>query len=992
VRAAALPRGTVTFLFTDIEGSTQLLKRLRGRYGEVLVQQRRILRASVREHGGEEVDTQGDSFLFAFPRADGGARAAVDAQRALAAHEWPDGAELRVRMGIHTAEPSASDEGYYGLGVHRAARIMGAAHGGQILVSLAASSVLEDAELDGAHLRDLGEYWLKDLDRPERLYQLEAAGLQKIFPSVAGQRPASVVEPALDDAGNALLERDDATSALAESLGDVARTRRGRLVSVTGEAGVGKTSLLRRFCAEQHDALRLVWGACDPLFTPRPLGPLVDVAEATGGELLHVVDEGAKPQAVAAALIRELAVRGPTVLVLEDLHWADEATLDVIALLGRKIETVPALAVLTYRDDELDRRHPLRIVLGAFARARALRRVNLTPLSRDALARLAEPRGIDADELYRRTGGNPFFATEALAAGDAEVPATVREAVLARAASLSSQAEALLEAAAVAPPRVPLWLLEALTEGDLDALDECLTSGMLVHSVEGVAFRHELARLAVEDSLSPNRRLALHRRALLALAEPPTGSRDLERLAHHAEGAGDAIAALRYAPAAGDRAAQVGAHREAAAQYGRALRFAASLGPHERAELLHKYSYECYLTDQQQEAFDALERAAAAFREIGDTRGEGDSLLQLADILWCPGRTADADETARRAITILEQVEPGRELAMAYAVLAALRKDALDTENAIAYASRAHALAECVDDAGTRIRALRTIAMAEVLAGQLDGLDKLEQTLAMSEAAELPNSVAGAFIYLVQVAALLRSYDIADRYLERALTYTGERGHILSESYLHAFGAKIALDRGRWDEADALCTLVFQKRLTSIFPRVLALTVRALVRARRGEAEAGSLLDEALELAQPSGEVMRIAPVALAQAEVAWLAGDRHGIITTTDRVFGGALEHGGPWPLPDLAFWRWRAGLDAPPLPDPEHPYALQIAGAWARAAERWTAIGCPYEAALALADADAEEPLRHALAELERLGAEAAAARVESRSQRASYELGAR
>jgi class 3 adenylate cyclase/tetratricopeptide (TPR) repeat protein len=992
VRAAALPRGTVTFLFTDIEGSTQLLKRLRGRYGEVLVQQRRILRASVREHGGEEVDTQGDSFLFAFPRADAGARAAVDAQRALAAHEWPDGAELRVRMGIHTAEPSASDEGYYGLGVHRAARIMGAAHGGQILVSLAASSVLEDAELDGAHLRDLGEYWLKDLDRPERLYQLEAAGLQKIFPSVAGQRPASVVEPALDDAGNALLERDDATSALAESLGDVARTRRGRLVSVTGEAGVGKTSLLRRFCAEQHDALRLVWGACDPLFTPRPLGPLVDVAEATGGELLHVVDEGAKPQAVAAALIRELAVRGPTVLVLEDLHWADEATLDVIALLGRKIETVPALAVLTYRDDELDRRHPLRIVLGAFARARALRRVNLTPLSRDALARLAEPRGIDADELYRRTGGNPFFATEALAAGDAEVPATVREAVLARAASLSSQAEALLEAAAVAPPRVPLWLLEALTEGDLDALDECLTSGMLVHSVEGVAFRHELARLAVEDSLSPNRRLALHRRALLALAEPPTGSRDLERLAHHAEGAGDAIAALRYAPAAGDRAAQVGAHREAAAQYGRALRFAASLGPHERAELLHKYSYECYLTDQQQEAFDALERAAAAFREIGDTRGEGDSLLQLADILWCPGRTADADETARRAITILEQVEPGRELAMAYAVLAALRKDALDTENAIAYASRAHALAECVDDAGTRIRALRTIAMAEVLAGQLDGLDKLEQTLAMSEAAELPNSVAGAFIYLVQVAALLRSYDIADRYLERALTYTGERGHILSESYLHAFGAKIALDRGRWDEADALCTLVFQKRLTSIFPRVLALTVRALVRARRGEAEAGSLLDEALELAQPSGEVMRIAPVALAQAEVAWLAGDRHGIITTTDRVFGDALEHGGPWPLPDLAFWRWRAGLDAPPLPDPEHPYALQIAGAWARAAERWTAIGCPYEAALALADADAEEPLRHALAELERLGAEAAAARVESRSQRASYELGAR
>ena len=482
-------------------------------------------------------------------------------------------------------------------------------------------------------------------------------------------------------------------------------------------------------------------------------------------------------------------------------------------------------------------------------------------------------------------------------------------------------------------------------------------------------------------SLSPTRRLALHRRALPALAEPPTGARDLERLAHHAEGAGDAVAALRYAPAAGDRAAAVGAHREAAAQYGRALRFAASLGPHERAELLHKYAYECYLTDQQQQAFDALARAAAAFREIGDTRGEGHSLLQLADILWCPGRTTDADETARRAITILEQAEHARELAMAYAVLAALRKDALDPENAIAYASHAHALAERVDDAVTRTRALRTIAMAEVLAGKLEGLEKLEQSLVLSEAAELASGVGDTFIYLLQAAAFLRSYEIADRYLERALAYTGERGHILSESYLHAFGAKIALDRGRWDEADDLCTLVFQKRLTSIFPRVLALAVRALVRARRGESEADALLDEALELAQPSGEVMRIAPVALAQSEVAWLAGDSDGIVRATDRVFADAREQRGPWPLPELAFWRWRAGLDAPPMPDSEHPYALQIAGDWARAAERWTNIGCPYEAALALADADADEPRRRALTALERLGAQAAAARLESR-----------
>jgi class 3 adenylate cyclase/tetratricopeptide (TPR) repeat protein len=976
VRPTTLPTGTVTFLFTDIEGSTQLLKRLGRRYGAVLADHRSILRTAARQHGGEEVDKQGDSFLFAFPRADEAAKAAVEAQRGLAAHEWPDGTTLRVRMGIHTAEPSASDDGYYGLGVHRAARIMAAAEGGQVLVSLAASSVLQDAELEGARLRELGEYWLKDLDRPERLYQLDVIGLQTTFPPPDGERPGSSalgldIEPATEP----LLEREEAQSALAGSLEDVARTARGRLVLVTGEAGVGKTSLLRRFGSDQRDA-RVLWGACDPLFTPRPLGPLVDIAEMTGGELLHVLDEGAKPQAVAAALTRELASRKPTVLVLEDLHWADEATLDVISLLGRKIDAISALAVLTYRDDELDRRHPLRIVLGAFARGRSLRRVDLTPLSRDAVAQLAAPHGIDADELYRRTGGNPFFATEALAAGETEVPTSVREAVLARAAHLSPPAEAVLEAAAVAPPLVPLWLLEELSGDDIGALDECLTSGMLVHSPEGVGFRHELARLAIEESLSPTRRLALHRAALAALVEPPTGAPDLERLAHHAEGAGDAAGVLRYARAAGDRAAVLGAHREAAAQYRRALRFAASLHPRERAELLHEYSYECYLTDQQDEAFDALERAAAAFREIGDACGEGESLRRLGDILWCPGLTTEADETARRAIAVLEQLEPGHELAMAYGTLVALRKDAGDIENALAYGSREYALAERIGDVEARIHALNTMGTAEIFAGRPGGREKLEQSLAMSE--QFPEHVGRAFIHLMHAAALQRLYDRADEYLGRGLRYAGERGRILTESYLHAYGAKIALDRGRWEEADELCTLVFQKQLTSILPRVLALAVRGLLRVRRGETEADSLLDEALELAEPSGEVLRIAPVVLAQAEVAWLSGDPDGIVAATDRVFADAVAQAAPWPLPELIFWRWRAGLDSPPPPDPEHPYALQISGNWARAAERWTEIGCPYEAALALADADDEEPRRRALAELERLGAKAAAAIV--------------
>jgi class 3 adenylate cyclase/tetratricopeptide (TPR) repeat protein len=973
--------GTVTFLFTDIEGSTELLKRLGRRYGEVLTDHREILRKAVREHGGEEVDRQGDSFLFAFPRADEAAAAAIDGQQALAAHEWPPGNRLRVRMGIHTAEPTVSEEGYYGLGVHRAARIMAAAHGGQVLVSLATSSVLEDAELQGATLRDLGEHWLKDLDRPERIFQLDVMGLKSAFPPPrAAKEPEPRAEPAAGEAADELLERSDALSTLADSLAAVTGTGRGQLVLVSGEAGVGKTALLRRFSDDRRGSARILWGSCDPLFTPRPLGPLLDVAEVAGGELAEVVQEG-RPHAVASALMRELGSRATTILVLDDVQWADEATLDVLGLLGRRIEAAPALVLLSYRDDELDRAHPLRMVLGALATGPAVRRLEIAPLSRDAVGHLAEPHGVDADELFSKTAGNPFFATEALAAGEAELPHTVRDAVLARAARLSPPAAALLDAVAVAPPHVELWLLEALAGDVIDSLDECLASGVLAHAPDGVAFRHELARVAVEESLPPNRRLLLHRKALAELADPPSGTPDLERLAHHADGAGDGSAVLRFAPAAAARAAALGAHREAAAQYARALQFADSLAPRERAELLALRSHECYLTDQSDEAIDALKKAIECHRGLGDMRKEGDSLRRLANILWCPGRTAEADEAAREAVMVLEQLPPAQELAMAYATRAQLRNDLDDSDGAVAWGTRALELAQRVDATETMIHALNTIGTTELLAGSMNGLEKLERSLQLGQRAGSAEHVGRAFVHLVGAGTRLRTYELADRYLDQGLAYMREQGLDLWRLYLLAFRARIELDRGHWSEAVDSAALVLQKRLISTYPRIQAFVVLGLVRARRGEPDAQSPLDDALALGEPTNELPRIAPVAAARAEAAWLAGDREGVGAATDDAFELALRRGSAWPIGELAYWRWRAGLDVEVTKAAAEPYAAEIAGDWARASELWTEIGCPYEAALALTGADDEDTLRRALDEFQRLGAQPAAELVARR-----------
>ena len=775
-----------------------------------------------------------------------------------------------------------------------------------------------------------------------------------------------------------LLERGGFLEALETSWAD-AVDGCGRLVLVAGEAGIGKTALVREFCNGQRPLGRVLWGGCDGLRTPRPFAPFVDIAATASDGFAETIARGERPARCFAALIDELAAAAPTILVIEDLHWADEATLDVITMLGRRAEIVPALVIATYRDDELAADHPLRSVLGELRIGHGVRRLALSPLSLEAVEALAAPVGAGAADMYRVTGGNPFFVTEVLATAGERVPPTVRDAVLARAGRLSGPARRLLEATAVVAGRIGLWLLEAVAPELVERLEECVASGMLVAGRADVGFRHELARVAVEESIPPDRRVALHRAVLAALEARQGESADCARLANHAEAAGDREAALRWAPQAAEEAARGGAHREAAAQYARALRFAGGLALDRRAELLKRRVDECWMTDQFASAIEAQEEALECRRRVGDRLGEGDALRTLSRLMFFVARVREGEALALEAVELLERLPAGHELAMAYGNVSQRRMVVEDLEAAIVAGCRALDLARRLDDTEATVYALTNVGAAEFQAGLEEGLGKLEEALALALEHDLEDYAGRAYFSIVPCAAVQRRFGPADAYLAPGLTYCRERGLDTWRLYLLGTRARVELDRGRWDRAAESAMLVLRDPRSAPAPRGMALTALGLVRARRGDPEAAAPLSEEQRLAWPTEELLRFAPVAAARGEAAWLAGETAAVEQETDAALSLALRRQAPWVVGELACWRWRAGLRDRLGPGAAaEPYALSLAGEPAQAAKVWRELGCPYEAAMALADADAEELLRRAYDELQALGARPAAAIV--------------
>jgi DNA-binding CsgD family transcriptional regulator len=769
-----------------------------------------------------------------------------------------------------------------------------------------------------------------------------------------------------------LLERGPIQVELSQLLHD-ASVGRGRIVFLGGEAGVGKTSLVQRFAQLVEDRARVLIGACDPLSTPRPLGPVLDMKDLLGARFSDLLVREERRGPLFDGFLEELS-RGdvPALVVFEDVHWADEATLDLLRFVARRIEDAPALLIATYRDDEVGGRHPLRVVLGDLATAPALRRLSVEPLSVEAVRTLAAGTALDPVRLHDRTGGNPFFVTEVIAAGETGIPASVRDAVLARAARLPGGARDVLDAAAVLGFRIEPDLLDSVAAPADVSLDRCLESGLLLEHGEHIAFRHELGRQAILDAIAPRRVRQLHRAALAALRQRSDEAADAGRLAHHAEAAGDAEVVLEFAPVAAHRAAALSAHREAAAHYARALRFA---DRHRRADLLERYAEEVRIGDDHEEALRAAGELLAICREAGDRRKEGWCQNFLAMCLISLGRNAEAERSSRAAIELLESLPAGRELGMAYAGQAGLRMLNRDNAEAVTWAERALAIAVPEGDIETQIASYNRLGSAKMMAGDQEGQRILERSLEMAREMEAHRHVALAFTNLGSGAGELYRFPQASRYLSEGIEYAARHEVEGNRCYMQAWYAVVLLHLGRWRESEEMAMEVLARPRAAAISRITALVALGRLKARRGDPELESVLDEALSLALPTATLQRLAPVRAARAEAAWLAGEEETARAEAGAALELAVDHRHPWLAGELLFRLARGG-------EPEHapdwiasPFALQIERRWAEAAAEWDRLACPYEAAAALAETTDLDALRRALRTFRKMGARPAA-----------------
>jgi class 3 adenylate cyclase/tetratricopeptide (TPR) repeat protein len=728
-------RGTVTFFFSDIEGSTRLLKALRDDYPRLLAAHRELVRSAFSEHGGQEVDTQGDAFFAAFPNARDAVLCALAVRRAHETHAWPQEKRVRVRVGIHTGYALVDEGRYSGLAVHRAARISAVAEGGQILVSQATQAILEDEEEQlGFRLVDLGERQLKDLDRPARLFEVVDDRPQPSMatPAAPEDEDQQIPLPAeLAHTKTLPLVSRSAELAAAEALIDDRERERLGIVWLFGEPGIGKTRLAIELGRRAHEAGDTVlFGRCSEDL-PVAYEPFLEglhhfitylsdrsLAARLGSaarELVRLAPElgekisGLQPIAVSHPDIEQYrlfdsirswlthaAGEHKLVMIIDDLHWATEATLALISHLARSPEPSKVALVCTAWGEASDQGERLAAMIQSLRRHDVpMVELELSGLGVDdigELISLAAWRNLDtrldrlARELQRETAGNPLFVEALLAGFDeqsrwalGEPPDSIAATVHTRVARLAPDVLGILRMASVAGLTFDVRVLARACERDelstLDALEVAARAALVQEgSANEYSFTHAVVRSVMQAEISESRRVRMHLRiaeALEAVHGTQLTPSAAAALAHHfyqALPTGEVEKPFRYSLLAAAKASWLLSHREAVEAYRQALSLIDRVEAPavSRTELLLSLGEAEYRAGSFQSARETLRTAAATALEEGSaerlarsailheaaTTESGATANDSVDLLTTSTAALPDEDSALRAITL----------------------------------------------------------------------------------------------------------------------------------------------------------------------------------------------------------------------------------------------------------------------------------------------------------------------------------------------------
>jgi DNA-binding SARP family transcriptional activator/tetratricopeptide (TPR) repeat protein len=803
---------------------------------------------------------------------------------------------------------------------------------------------------------------------------------------LAQQPPAPTRAPAHGETRDrsrieqSLLERDHHLTSLMRTVRSVLHTGRGAVVLITGEAGSGKSSLVRAFLDRLADDLVVAVGGCDDLLAPRSLAPFRDMAESVPG-LASALSGNGRTDDVFPALLRFLAAR-PTVVVVDDVHWADDATLDAIRYLSRRVPGVPAILLLTYRNEDVAAAHPLRQILGSLASS-SVHRIELAPLSVGAVRRLAGVDDAQAAEIHRVTRGNPFFVTEVLAVGVDHVPATVRDAVLARVGRLPPAARRLVERLAVVPSRAERWLAEALADDEPAAVVQTERSGVIGGGADHVWFRHELARRAIETSLTGGEVVQANREVLDILLQQP----DVEpsRIVHHAARAVRLDLLLQFGPIAAADAERAGAHRQAVETLRAVLDHTDRLDRATRARLLTRRAYSLYVVNEYETALPDAESAVSIAEDLQDPVVVAEALIVLSRIALFARGPITARLAAHRAVETLEKVgdksrlaEALIELARAHSNLATVGIVAQPNTDAVHYAERALALCDELDRDDLRAQALCYLGTGRLAQGDPRGSEDLEDAIAMGATETRLETRVRTYVNAAGSAYRAGRLHDAQRYVTAGLRLAADGEFAAGQYRLHLTSAAVSASAGDWDRAIAeLRDLVTSPGK----PGVMALLARSLLArllARRGDPESSTVLEEALRNPTAGADSYVAGPLAVAQVEAGWLNGTLRHVPAGVRKAMELAAVAKHTAMSGELGVYLRRAGHDVTVPADVPEPWAAALAGRWREAAAAWKQLGEQYELAVELTWSGNKEARSDGLAMLRRLGASATVSRA--------------